>query len=474
MNLLAKWLLWCILLLTFSIRTDAQIISISHPGLKFKEITLGYQYADGAYKIKSTHLNENGFGLFVNTGLKSGIYYIFYNDSILKELLIDNGYEEKIAINYNIEENVNTLTGPAPTIQYNSFLKDLVEQDSKMEGKSLGKTVNDKKKHPAPKLENINSQGYSKQFDSLLQKYISTSTSNFLTAYLLAQTQVEIPEYTPPAETPNPDSTIWAFQLSYYKKHYLDNLDISDKRLIRTPIYTKKLNLFLDQMTSQKPGNLCSAVDYIINKASGDSATQKFVVSYVLNKYEKQKNDPISEYVYLHIIEKHYLQSGYSWITNNDIEVLNKEYNQLKPVSLGQLAPTIVLNDTSGQTININDLKGDFIVLYFMNYECPLCEMITKQVKKTSQKFDYLNFEIVTICLGNDEDDWKSYIKRHGIGNWINLIGEDQMANIALKYNLRYTPTIYLLNSDKVIIDKNMTASQLNRAFLNFALESNR
>ena len=475
MNLFTKWLLCYLLLTMFSSKSDSQIISISNPELKFKEITLGYQYADGVYKLKSMHLNENGFGLFHNTGLESGIYYIFLGDSILVDLLFDAEHKEKISINFNCESNVYSIEGPLPTQHYDNFLNDLKGLISIKEEQNLSKKKGKGRKEQIEPLSNfIEPQGNIQQKDSLLMAYISKSESSFLDAFLLAQTQVDIPGYTPPTGIQNVDSATWAFQISYYKKHFLDKLDLSDFRLVRTPIYTQKLNIFLDQLTSQKTESVCDAVDYIITKATEDTLTQKFVVGYMLNKYEKQKNDPISEHVYLHIIEKHYLQSGYNWITNNDIELLNKEFNKLKPASLGQLAPSIILNDTAGKRIDIHNLSSDFIVLYFMNYDCPLCEVITKHIKKTARNFDYLDFKIVGICVGNNEEKWKAYIKKQGIGDWINLIGEDNMANIALKYNLRYTPTIYLLNSDNIVIDKNMTANQLNRTFLNFALESNK
>ncbi len=451
----------------------AQIVSIRYQDYAFKEAKLAYAYADGIYHLKSTTLNENGFGLFDNTSLETGIYYVFFCDSIPFEFFYDETDPGKIAINYNKEKDVMELTAPETTMEYENFLNSLQKANndavSNKNNYSITQKGNNQKHLPLAEKKYANTIK-----DSLIDITIQNIHSNSLKAYLKAQHSIVIPDYSPAEHISNKDSLIWKYQLSYYSKHYLDNLDICNKHLIHTPIYTQKINLYLDQITSQGPQHTENSIDYLISKAGCDSTTQHFMTAYLLEKYNKKKNDPEGEYVYLYIIEKYYLQSGYSWITNKDLNILNSEYNRRKPASIGEIAPEIVLPGPNNDTIRLKDIQHKFMLLYFFNYECPLCNKITPEIKKLLSRYDYLDICVVTVCTGESKEKWESYIHEKGISNWINLFGGSEINHIAFKYNLSYTPTLLLLGKDKKIIDKNLNIAQFEKRLLHIAIEKHK
>jgi peroxiredoxin len=466
-----KLLLYIFALLVFQ-ECQAQIISIRYQDFAFKEAKLAYAYADGIYHLKSTTLNENGFGLFDNTSLETGIFYVFLSDSISYEFFYDEADPSKIAFNYNKEQNVMVLTAPKTTMEYDNFLRSL--QKTSNDGIFNENNRDVPKKGKQTFLAETKNKYINTLKDSLIDITIQNLQSNNLKAYLKAQHSIAIPDYMPPEHIFNKDSSIWRYQLSYYYKHYLDNLDICNKHLIHTPIYTQKINFYLDQVTSQEPRHLVNSVDYLLGKASCDSTTQHFMAAYLLEKYNKRKNNTVDEYVYLHIIEKHYLQSGYSWITNKDLSILNREYNRRKPASIGEIAPNIVLPGPDDDTIRLKDIQNEFILLYFFNYDCPLCNKITPEIKKLLSRYDYLDIRVVTVCIGENKEMWKNYIYEKNISNWINLFGNGEINQIAYKYNLSYTPTLLLVDKDKKIIDKNLNIAQLEKLFLRIAIKKHK
>lgn len=451
----------------------AQIISLKYQDFAFKKAKLAYAYADGIYHLKSTTLNEDGFGLFDNTSLETGIYYVFLSDSISIEFFYDETDPGKIVFNYNTGKNVIELTAPITTMEYESFLRSL--QKANNDSVSNKNSISNIQKGSKQKQTSQTEKKYTNTLkDSLIDVTFQNLRSNSLKAYLKAQHSITIPDYPTQENIPNKDSLIWKYRLLYYYKHYLDNLDICNKHLIHTPIYTQKINFYLDQITSQEPHHLKNSIDYLIAKASCDSTTQHFMAAYLLEKYSKKKNNPVDEFVYLYIIEKYYLQSGYSWITNKDLNVLNTEYNRRKPASIGEIAPEIVLSGPNNDTIRLKDIQNEFILLYFFNYECPLCNKITPEIKKLLSRYDYLDIRVVTVCIGENKEKWESYIREKDILHWINLFGDGEINQIAFKYNLSYTPTLLLLDKDKIILDKNLNIAQLEKRLLNIAIEKHK
>jgi hypothetical protein len=63
------------------------------------------------------------------------------------------------------------------------------------------------------------------------------------------------------------DST---FAYRYYKAHFWDNIDFSDDRMLRTPIFHPKVKQYMEKLTAQGPDyvdSINASADYLISKA---------------------------------------------------------------------------------------------------------------------------------------------------------------------------------------------------------------
>lgn len=472
MILFLKRLLYILMFVLTYHNSQAQLIVINNKKFAFKEIELSYHFADEIYQLKKTTLNESGFGLIHNKNLESGLYYIYFNDSTFTEFLYDALDPGKIAISYNPDENSFDISGPKATTQYNNYIMQLNLLQHNL--KNAQSTTFLRRKKNTSKIKKHHLKGYNTQRDSLIDLIIPDINSSFLKAYLLAYRSISIPEFTPSEEIVNKDSAIWNFQIDYYKKHYLDNIDLSYPGLIYTPVYTEKLNFFLDIITAKSPEDLYHSVQFLIDKAESDTTTHQFMLAYLLDKYNQKKNSALDEFVYLHIIEEYYLNTEKNKISAQDISILKRDYNRRKPSSIGETAPEFEIPNLSENIIKLSDVRGDIVILYFISYECPVCDKVTQGLKKLANRYYYLDLKIVTVCVGEDKNLWEKYINSKGIGNWVNLFGGNKMFRIALDYNLSFTPTIYILDEHKTIIHKNVNINQLEELLLEIAIEANK
>lgn len=436
----------CILSLFLgTIKPLAQTIRFENPDYAHAEIIFANHYGDGIYKLKNVTTDINGFTIIYNDSLNSGIYYLIFQDSTNFEILYDSDFPGKIGISKENNSVDFTVTGPEPTVLYNKYLLQL---------KALGNSP-------------VNPE-------SVMDEIISKGNSSFLTAYLVAQKNVKVPLYKPPADVVNKDSAIWKYRIDYYQKHYLDNLDLSDYRLINTPVYTDKINESLRLISKQEPKALKQAVDNIIERASSNSISQEYAVTYLLNNFAKKKGNAVAEYIYVSMIKDYILMSGYKWVSNKQASFFSDEYSRLLPASLFQTAPDFTGLTTKDKKLELSSLDSRYTILYFYDYDCSICERYIPKLKWINSVYNYLNISTFAVCMGKDTERWKKYLLKHDITNWKNISKLQNEMEVSALYNLKYTPTIFVLNEQKQIIAKNLNVVQLEDFFYKLAINRNK
>src|SRR6185503_14659381 len=96
----------------------------------------------------------------------------------------------------------------------------------------------------------------------------------------------EVPKETPLLPDGSKDST---FAFRYYKSHYLDHVDFTDHRLVRTPVFHPKLKKYMQDLTLQIPDSVIKEADYVIELARPDSEMFKYVLWWLTYTYETSK-----------------------------------------------------------------------------------------------------------------------------------------------------------------------------------------
>jgi hypothetical protein len=432
-----------------------QSVVIKNNNAPFTKVTLAYSYGKSIFSLKEAILDEKGFAYLFNESLHSGMYHIIFADSSTYEFLYDSFFPGRIEITYN--NNEASIKGPELTAAYAEFLR---------KTSLLSTTKSNKSLYPATSK--------SKEYDSIIRYYRGLYPQSLLDAYLKAQTRTIVPDYIPPPGTVFSDSANWAYQLKYFQKHCADNVDWNDSRLIYTPIYTATIDFYLDKATRQQPVEIFDHIQQLVNRTQKHSFCEKFILEYLLAQYESRKNNPVYEWVYIAIIEHYFLNSYAWWISNDGLKILTSEYNRIQPSILFQAAPSFTLTDQQGTPVSLADLPQKLCILYFYNYDCSICTKVTPELQKITSRYDYLDLQVVAICLGEDSEKWKTYVNGGKIRNWINLFNPPENYQLALHYNLSITPTLFLLGADKTILSKNFTISQLEHILFEMATNENK
>ena len=126
------------------------------------------------------------------------------------------------------------------------------------------------------------------------------------------------------------------------------------------------------------------------------------------------------------------------------VEEVVRETAQLKP---GQPAPDFTLDDLQGQSVSLNDFKGQAVFLDFWASWCGPCiealphlEQIKQQTR--DQKVVFLNISL------DSADEWHSAVDEHGLtGIHVHALGGWQAAVTQL-YQVRGIPSYFLVGPD--------------------------
>src|SRR5205085_9608488 len=136
------------------------------------------------------------------------------------------------------------------------------------------------------------------------------------------------------------------FQFKYYKSHYLDNVDFSDERLLRTPIFQNKIKTYTQQLTVPYPDSIIVAIDTIIGKSRANKEVFKYCVATLANFYETS-NIMGYDKIFVHIAEKYYLTKDAFWADSTLKAKIHERVEKIKPNILGEPAHDLAMPDTN-------------------------------------------------------------------------------------------------------------------------------
>ena len=156
---------------------------------------------------------------------------------------------------------------------------------------------------------------------------------------------------------------------------------------------------------------------------------------------------------------------------NSYFKSFEKKVNKIKSVSIGSVAPEVILSDTTGKDIALSSLRGKYVLLDFWAGWCGPCRMENPNILKNYLKYKDKGFEIYQVSLDRSRSDWVNAIKKDNL-IWYNVSDLKYFqSEAATIYNIDRIPKGFLLDPNGVIIAKdtelrgNRLGEKLNEIF---------
>jgi thioredoxin-related protein len=453
---------WLILFLnqfSYSANNDSCRIQIDAAILKNSQLKLGYYYGSKTLLQDDIQINNDGKGFYKNN-LHKGIYFLLLPDSTIYEIMIDGNSGLNISIidsNFQLKCKVQ---GNPITEAYDTYVKQINEV---LEEINFTPNTNSSIKITGNKNARL-SEEQKVRINEIQKNTENLFPGSLLQKYITAVKPVDIADLK--RRYPG-DSLSLSKTVDLYKIHYLDNVDLNDERLIYTPILTEKLNSYFDRIISQQPDTVIKEIKNIYTVIKNEEV-KKFFLENQMDKYKTHNNKARQEYIYYKLIETIYLAKQVPWEDENSLNRMKADYLRVQPALLYQTAPDLNLPGLTNETYSLYSIDSDYTLLVFWNTDCPICTRIIRDINKTVSSYNYLSIKVFTICIHDNFESWVNYSLKNLPKSWINTLQLTEKGPSEI-YNISTTPTIFLLDKEKVIIQKNFTNAELESFLLKIA-----
>ncbi|MBS4056618.1 MAG: DUF5106 domain-containing protein [Bacteroidales bacterium] len=246
----------------------------------------------------------------------------------------------------------------------------------------------------------------------------------------------------------------------YYKQHYWDNVDLTDERMLRTPVFSKKIEAYFKNVIPPIPDSVITGIDSVIGKAGSNKVMRDYLIWYFTGEYQNPSIMGMDK-VFVHLADTYFAHESISNATESVKKKITERADVLRSLLIGKTAPDLWLMDTAGVYRSFREINAGYLVLFFWDHDCNVCKQELDELNKlfSSKKYP---IEVYAIGTNSKLDGWKDYIIRHNLG-WHNVTGTRSLTpDFHDVYDIYGTPVIYLLDKQKTIIAKRIKAEQIS------------
>lgn len=374
------------------------------------------------YLINGKVDKDGNISLPLNEKAFPGVYQVVYElpEEENNFTFIFNG-KENINFSFSREEGVRFLGGQ------NKIIEDYLME---MEGVQMEIEMALTENKPQKTIKNLIEKQKS------IQQKAESKADPFVQKYLKA-IKPFIPEKFENKEA----------YLIYKKSLFFDNFNFLDPDLQNTPFALQLLKEYYHEFVTKQGGNnYKEIIDDIVRQIKvADKAYQKnLLTNFWQYLYKGQRSNAAN-----------YLASSYliSLAKDQHDPGLAENLERIKNTSVGSIAPNFNLkNFDSDKTFHdLND--SDFYLLIFWSTECSHCMAQIPQIYAELKDIPQEKLQVVAVGLEVEDMVWKQKAKE--FGNFINVLALDQWRDDIVKsYDVRATPTFFILDNNKQILSR--------------------
>jgi len=250
--------------------------------------------------------------------------------------------------------------------------------------------------------------------------------------------------------------------------HYFDYFNPADSFYLHTNILPEKMDIYLDLRTNKRDNYgqpvfnemlFAEAAKEFLEKAKTNTVHFDFLLNYFLKKFSKEHKDNAFLFLY-----DTYLKTAEGDCGTWDDDSLRfgkgsrwawarEKASILRGLQIGSISPDFTIEE---EKLNLHQVKSDYILLLFWATWCPHCTQAVLEIKKVVDNFNQQNEEkllTVAVSLDTDREQWQKFITENNLLSFLNFSElKGWQSEVAKKYNVYATPTLFLLDKEKRIL----------------------
>jgi peroxiredoxin len=436
-------------------------ITMTLEGALVGDTVLLQAYRPKREPIDTAFVQEGGkFTFHSDTLLSAGMYGIGLGGYAF-DLFISEGAPQAFSIQHNLNEGPASIqfTGSPENQAWIEYIRFI--QEKQMQRQQLQQRVQDNAERlDSTALLNAQMESLVQEVKNKWAEIESAYSGKMFALFISSIREVEPPPFTVADSVANQDSIYRDYYYTFFREHFFDNYQFSSPYLLRMPFYTQALNTYFTRLVKSERPETIERIAWLLEKLEENKPLYRYTVREL---YELYKNVPYPELegLYLDVGEKYIVGRPEMWDDASYVERVDRAISVAKTNPVGEKATDLKLNDLSGNAVSLYDVQAAYTVLYFYNPECGACAEITPKVHKAYQTCKDKGVQVFAVYVDRARDVWMNYVTENKYLDWLNVWDADETANIYGKYDLHAIPMIYLLDKDKVIIERDLDPNKL-------------
>jgi len=237
---------------------------------------------------------------------------------------------------------------------------------------------------------------------------------------------------------------------------------ISDRELLYAPVYTFRIVDFLALYRSatlnrqEQEQAFIEAVDQVMVNVTGNGELREFVVDFLYGGFELLGMEKVIDHIAMNYMDE---------ACESDVsEMVRERKEAYRMLDEGAVAPDFVVRDMDGRNVVLSELGHPYVLVVFWASTCGHCREVMPELHRWYLQENDPDLEVVAVSIDTSRQQLDQYLAEEPM-SWITAwepLG--WTGKVASDYHIYATPSMLLLNQERMILDKLFNFRQFRRA----------